>query len=146
MTLENDWSPGKVGWVAIGHVGRTDLRRRENLSPLEVEQVLAEHCAVADCAVVGVPSELSKDEVNAFMVRPTGQRRLQAARRVRDARLTAFKVPRYWQLIEELPRTPTARVAKHRLPAEHQPAEYDAQTDQEPSGQPPSWSRPGRAQ
>jgi crotonobetaine/carnitine-CoA ligase len=41
-------------------------------------------------------------------------------------RLAAFKVPRYWQLIGELPRTPTARVAKHRLPAGHQPGEYDA--------------------
>jgi crotonobetaine/carnitine-CoA ligase len=42
-------------------------------------------------------------------------------------RLAAFKVPRYWQLIDELPRTPTARVAKHRLPAGHQPGEYDAE-------------------
>jgi crotonobetaine/carnitine-CoA ligase len=42
------------------------------------------------------------------------------------ARLAAFKVPRYWQVIGELPRTPTSRVAKHRLPAGHQPGEYDA--------------------
>ena len=35
------------------------------------------------------------------------------------ARLAAFKVPRYWQVIDELPRTPTSRVAKHRLPAGH---------------------------
>jgi carnitine-CoA ligase len=42
------------------------------------------------------------------------------------ARLAAFKVPRYWQLIDGLPRTPTARVAKHRLPTGHPPGEYDA--------------------
>jgi hypothetical protein len=35
-------------------------------------------------------------------------------------------VPRYWQEIDELPRTPTARIAKHRLPGGHPPAEYDA--------------------
>jgi crotonobetaine/carnitine-CoA ligase len=44
------------------------------------------------------------------------------------ARLAAFKVPRYWQLIDELPRTPTARVAKHRLPGGHPVGEYDAQS------------------
>ena len=42
------------------------------------------------------------------------------------ARLAAFKVPRYWQQIDELPRTPTARIAKHRLPAGHPPEEFDA--------------------
>ena len=31
------------------------------------------------------------------------------------------------ELIAELPRTPTARIAKHRLPAGHQPGEYDAE-------------------
>jgi carnitine-CoA ligase len=55
------------------------------------------------------------------------------------ARLAAFKVPRYWQLIDELPRTPTARVAKHRLPAGHQPGDYDAEASRPQPG-----SQPGR--
>jgi hypothetical protein len=37
-------------------------------------------------------------------------------------------VPRYWQQVGELPRTPTSRVAKHRLPAGHPPGEYDAES------------------
>jgi len=41
-------------------------------------------------------------------------------------RLSAFKVPRFWEVIDALPRTPTARVAKHRLPAGHTGNEYDA--------------------
>jgi crotonobetaine/carnitine-CoA ligase len=105
------------------------LRRRgENLSPAEVEEALAGHPAVLECAVVGVPSELSEEEVKAFIVAAPGatpdftELRAHAA-----ARLAAFKVPRYWQLIGELPRTPTARVAKHRLPQGHQPGEYDAE-------------------
>jgi len=45
------------------------LRRSgENLSPLEVEDALLAYPAVQDCAVVGVPSELSEEEVNAFVV------------------------------------------------------------------------------
>jgi len=42
-------------------------------------------------------------------------------------RLSAFKVPRFWQAVDALPRTPTARVAKHRLPTGHPPGEYDAE-------------------
>ena len=42
-------------------------------------------------------------------------------------RLAAFKVPRYWQQVDDLPRTPTSRVAKHQLPAGHPPGEYDAE-------------------
>jgi carnitine-CoA ligase len=105
------------------------LRRRgENLSPAEVEEALAEHPSVLECAVVGVPSELSEEEVKAFIVAAPGTSPDFAELRAHAAaRLAAFKVPRYWQLIDELPRTPTARVAKHRLPQGHQPEEYDAE-------------------
>jgi crotonobetaine/carnitine-CoA ligase len=105
------------------------LRRRgENLSPAEVEEALAGHPSVLECAVVGVPSELSEEEVKAFIVAAPGSTPDFAELRAHAAaRLAAFKVPRYWQLIDELPRTPTARVAKHRLPQGHQPEEYDAE-------------------
>lgn len=105
------------------------LRRRgENLSPHEVEEVLEAHPAVLECAVVGVPSELSEDEVKAFVVPADGSSAdFRALREFAAGRLAAYKVPRYWQVIRELPRTPTARVARHRLPAGHQPGEYDAE-------------------
>jgi crotonobetaine/carnitine-CoA ligase len=122
------------------------LRRRgENLSPLEVEEVIAEHPAVLECAVVAVPSELSEDEVKAFIV-PAEGGSVDVGQLIEFAatRLAAFKVPRYWQLIDELPRTPTARVAKHRLPTGHPPGEYDAEAPQPPSGQLAPPSRPGR--
>jgi crotonobetaine/carnitine-CoA ligase len=105
------------------------LRRcGENLSPAEVEEALAGHPSVLECAVVGVPSELSEEEVKAFIVAAPGTSPDFAELRAHAAaRLAAFKVPRYWQLIDDLPRTPTARVAKHRLPQGHQPEEYDAE-------------------
>jgi carnitine-CoA ligase len=114
------------------------LRRRgENLSPLEVEEVLQEHPAVLECAVVGVPSELSEDEVKAFVVPADGVSVDFAELRAFAAgRLAAYKVPRYWQAIAELPRTPTSRVAKHQLPVGHQPGEYDAEA--KPAGRPGS--------
>jgi len=105
------------------------LRRRgENLSPAEVEEVLGAHPDVLEAAVVGVPSELSEEEVKAFVVpAPGAQPDFAGLRAFTAERLAAFKVPRYWQLIEELPRTPTARVAKHRLPTGHPAGEYDAE-------------------
>jgi carnitine-CoA ligase len=111
------------------------LRRRgENLSPVEVEEALAEHPSVLECAVVGVPSELSEEEVKAFIVAAPGAAVDVAELHAFAAgRLAAYKVPRYWQIIDELPRTPTARVAKHRLPAGHQPGEYDAEAARQPA-------------
>ena len=116
-------------YTFVGRQKEVLRRRGENLSPLEVEEVLEAHPAVLECAVVGVESELSEDEVKAFVV-PAGGASISTSTscgRSPRERLAAFKVPRYWQLIAELPRTPTARVAKHRLPAGHQPGEYDAE-------------------
>jgi carnitine-CoA ligase len=104
------------------------LRRRgENLSPLEVEDVLDVHPAVLESAVVGVESDFTEEEIKAFVVPAPGATVDFAALRDYAAdRLTAFKVPRYWQLLDELPRTATARIARHRLPAGHQAGEWDA--------------------
>jgi carnitine-CoA ligase len=114
-------------YTFVGREKEVLRRRGENLSPLEVEEVLETHPKVLECAVVGVESELSEDEVKAFVVPSDGTPvDFDELRAYAAERLAAFKVPRYWQVIAELPRTPTARVAKHRLPAGHQPGEYDA--------------------
>jgi crotonobetaine/carnitine-CoA ligase len=101
------------------------LRRRgENLSPAEIEDVLAAHPDVLECAVVGVPSELSEEEIKAFVV-TSGPADLAALQAWAGERLSRFKVPRYWQQIDALPRTPTQRVAKHQLPDGHPDDEVD---------------------
>lgn len=108
------------------------LRRRgENLSPAEVEDAILAHPDVLECAVIGVPSDLSEEEIKAFVV-PVPGRDLDFAelREWTAGRLSAFKVPRFWQALDALPRTPTARVARHRLPTGHPAGEYDA----EPAG------------
>jgi carnitine-CoA ligase len=105
------------------------LRRRgENLSPAEVEDALVSHPAVLEAAVIGVPSELSEEDVKAFVVPAPGAQLDFAQLRAHVAGLlAAYKVPRYWQAVDDLPRTPTSRVAKHRLPSGHPPGEYDAE-------------------
>jgi crotonobetaine/carnitine-CoA ligase len=102
------------------------LRRRgENVSPAEVEEAIAAHPSVVECAVVGVPSELSDEDIKAFVV-TNGPADFAALQAWAAQRLTAFKVPRYWQRLDTLPRTPTQRVAKHRLPVGRAQDEYDA--------------------
>lgn len=115
------------------------LRRRgQNLSPAEVEEAILAHPDVLEVAVVGVASELTEEDVKAFVVAEPGAvvdfAELYAWTR---QRLSAFKVPRFWQALDALPRTPTSRVAKHRLPTERTPQEYDAEaapTDAEGAG------------
>jgi crotonobetaine/carnitine-CoA ligase len=118
---------GDGTYTFVSRVKEVIRRRGENLSPLEVEEVLESHPAVVECAVVGVPSELSEEEVKAFLVGAGGAALDFSELRAYAAdRLAAFKVPRYWQQVAELPRTPTARIAKHRLPAGHPAEEFDA--------------------
>ncbi len=126
---------GDGTYTFIARVKEVIRRRGENLSPLEVEDVLTAHPAVLECAVTGVPSELSEEEVKAFVVPAAGVDQLDFAelRAFTAGRLAAFKVPRYWQQVAELPRTPTARVAKHQLPAGHPAGEYDAEAAAERS-------------
>ncbi len=103
------------------------LRRRgENLSPLEVEEVLDAHPSVIESAVIGVPSEMSEEEIKAFVV-CTGPADFADLRAWAAQHLAAFKVPRYWQQIDALPRTPTQRIAKPQLPTGHPDGEFDAE-------------------
>jgi carnitine-CoA ligase len=108
------------------------LRRRGlNLSPVEVEEAIATHPNVREVAVVAVPSELTEDEVKAFVVAEPGHSLdFEELRSWATQRLSSFKVPRFWQSLDELPRTPTSRVAKHRLPTGHPADEYDAQASE----------------
>jgi carnitine-CoA ligase len=131
------------GWLRTGDLVRREpdgnftfvtrlkevIRRRgENLAPAEVEAALAEHPGVEQAAVVGVPSELTEEEVKAFVLpRPGTTLEPAELRDFAAERLTRYKVPRYLELVDELPHTPTGRVAKHRLPAELTGNEWDAE-------------------
>jgi crotonobetaine/carnitine-CoA ligase len=102
-------------------------RRGENLAPTEVEDALAQHPEVLEAAVIGVPSQLIEEEITAFVVlREPSQATLPQLREFAAQRLAPFKVPRYLQLVDELPHTPTGRVAKHQLPRELTGDEWDS--------------------
>jgi crotonobetaine/carnitine-CoA ligase len=88
--------------------------------------VLERHPDVAEAAVVGVPSDLSEEDVKAFIVAAPGRAiDVVAVHRFASEQLARFKVPRYVEVVSELPHTATDRLAKHRLPRERTEAEVD---------------------
>jgi len=116
-------------YTFVSRIKEVLRRRGENLSPVEVQDVLERHPDVAEAAVIGVPSELSEEEIKAFVVPASGaELDLRSLRSFAAERLAPFKVPRYWQIVDDLPRTPTQRIAKHQLPTHHPPDEWDAES------------------
>lgn len=91
-------------------------RRGENISSYEVEQVLASHPAIAAVAVFPVRSELAEDEVMAALV-PRERQPLDAAEVARwcESRLPYFAIPRYIDIVADLPRTENGKVQKFKL-------------------------------
>ncbi|HSG78036.1 MAG TPA: AMP-binding protein [Acidimicrobiia bacterium] len=91
-------------------------RRAENIASVDVEHVIVEHDAVAEAAVVAVPSELEggEDELKACVVL-SREVDLAEVREWCDRRLPYFAVPRYVEALDALPKTPTAKVRKFQL-------------------------------
>jgi len=92
--------------------------RGENISAFEVEREVNRHPGILESAAFAVPSELEEDELKLAVVAQPGARLDPADVAAFCAeRLPAFMVPRYVELIDELPRTPTGKIAKHELRA-----------------------------
>ena len=104
-------------YTFLGRKKEVIRRRGENVAPAEIEEALASHPDVVEVAVVGVPSELSEEDIKAFVVMREGAEvDFDALREWASGRLTKFKVPSQYEALDELPHTATGRVAKHRLP------------------------------
>lgn len=103
-------------WWFVDRVKDSIRRRGENISSFEVEAVLAAHHAVAAVAVVPVPSDLGEDEVLACIVpRPGAELDPVELIRFCEPRLAYFAIPRYVELVEELPLTQSGKIEKYKL-------------------------------
>ncbi|MBC2878299.1 MULTISPECIES: long-chain-fatty-acid--CoA ligase [Streptomyces] len=121
------------GWLRTGDLARIDedgyvfvedrlkdliITGGENVCPAEVERVLAEHPAVAEAAVVGVPDEKWGEAVRAVLVAadgmPVDPAELRAFCR---ERLAGFKCPTSVEVVAALPRNATGKIDKKALRA-----------------------------
>ena len=91
-------------------------RRGENISSLEVEREINAHAAVLESAVIPVASEHSEQEVMAVVV-PRRGARLDPAELIAflAPRMAYFMVPRYVDVVAELPKTQTGKIQKFAL-------------------------------
>ncbi|TJY64799.1 long-chain-fatty-acid--CoA ligase [Sinimarinibacterium sp. CAU 1509] len=83
--------------------------------PSEIEAVCAEHWGVAEAACVGVPDARTGEAVKVHVVRSDA--RLSAEDLIAHCRLhlTAYKVPRHVQFVEELPKSPVGKILRRML-------------------------------
>ena len=126
----------KDGWFHSGDIARCDedgyfyivdrkkdliIRGGYNVYPREIEEVLYEHPAVREAAVVGIPDDQLGEEVGAAVVLAEGA--TASAEDLRDwvkGQVAAYKYPRHVWLVGELPKGPTGKILKREiaLPAE----------------------------
>jgi crotonobetaine/carnitine-CoA ligase len=121
----------KNGWFHTGDAFRQDedgyfyfvdrvkdaIRRRgENISSFEVEVEVCAHPDVREVAAIAVPSEYSEDEVM-VVVAPVPGRTIDCTELATFliGRMPYFMVPRYIRVLDELPKTPSAKVLKTDL-------------------------------
>ena len=119
------------GWLHTGDLGRQDdagyffvtgrvkdliITGGENVSPVEVEEVLRSHPTVADVAVIGTPHPKWGEQVTAVVVPKAGAPRDGAALAAfAGTRLSGFKKPRRIEFVEALPRNAANKVQTNRL-------------------------------
>jgi fatty-acyl-CoA synthase len=121
------------GWFRSGDVGVRDeegfffVRDRikdmiisggENIYPAEVEAVLYRHASVAECAVIGVPDDKWGEVGKAVVVfKPGGPASPADLLRFCEGKLAKFKIPKWVESIDALPRTGSGKVDKVKLRA-----------------------------
>jgi long-chain acyl-CoA synthetase len=121
------------GWLNTGDVGRVDedgnfyivdrtkdliIRGGYNVYPREIEEVLYEHPAVAEAAVIGIPHDTLGEEVGAAVALKKGESlHPDELRGYVKARVAAYKYPRRIWLLDELPKGATGKVQKRDITA-----------------------------
>ena len=118
-------------WHHTGDYGRADLdgfiffvdrkkdavrRRGENVSTMELEAAIATHPAIAEVAAHAVPSDATDDDIKVCLVLADGETigPAELFDFFKD-RLPYFAIPRYVEIVDELPKNAVARVMKHVL-------------------------------
>ena len=97
------------------------IRGGYNVYPREVEEVLYEHPAVREVAVVGMPDDALGEEVGAAVALKKGESVSEDdLRAFAKERLAAYKYPRHLWIVDELPKGPTGKILRREV---HAPAE-----------------------
>jgi len=121
------------GWFRTGDLGRIDedgyyfivdrkkemiIRGGYNVYPREIEEVLYEHPAVFEAAVIGMPhGELGEEVGAAVVLKPGASATPQELQQYAKDRVAAYKYPRKVWLVEALPKGPTGKILRREVKA-----------------------------
>jgi long-chain acyl-CoA synthetase len=120
-----------TGWLHTGDMATVDedgyffivdrkkdmiIRGGYNIYPREIEEILYEHPAVREAAVVGVPHDELGEDVGAAVALKEGEE--ASAEQLRDfvkEQVAAYKYPREIWFVDELPKGPTGKILKREI-------------------------------
>lgn len=119
------------GWLKTGDQGYQDddgwfyfvdrkvnmvKRSGENISTTELEEILEEHPSIAEAAVIGVPDPIRDQAIKAFVrFAPGEEMTLEEVEQYCRERMASFKVPSFYEVVDDFPRTCSMKIEKKLL-------------------------------
>lgn len=119
------------GWLKTGDQGYQDdngwfyfvdrkvnmvKRSGENISTTELEEILEQHLAIAEAAVIGVPDPIRDQAIKAFVrFAPGESMTLAEVEQYCKDHMASFKVPTFYEVVEDFPRTCSMKIEKKLL-------------------------------
>ena len=122
MTADGYFKSGDIGIMNEGGYVKIVDRKKDmilvsgfNVYPNELEEVVAAHPGVLECACVGVPDEHSGEAVKMFVVRKDPNLTAETLMAYCKQNLTGYKKPKYIEFRDELPKTNVGKILRRML-------------------------------
>lgn len=122
MTADGYFRTGDIG--VMDEKGYTKIVDRKkdmilvsgfNVYPNEIEEVIASHPGVVECAVIGIPDSKSGEAVKAFVVKKDPNLTAEAVIKFCHEQLTGYKVPKHIEFRNDLPKTNVGKILRRQL-------------------------------
>jgi len=122
MTADGYFRTGDIG--VMDERGYTKIVDRKkdmilvsgfNVYPNEIEEVIASHPGVLECAVIGIPDSKSGEAVKAFVVKKDQNLTAEAVIKFCHEQLTGYKVPKHIEFRNDLPKTNVGKILRRQL-------------------------------
>jgi long-chain acyl-CoA synthetase len=122
MTADGYFRTGDIGIMSPDGYTKIVDRKKDmilvsgfNVYPNEVEEVIASHPGVLECAVIGVPDAKSTEAVKAFVVKKDPNLTAQDVIKFAATELTGYKVPKHVEFRTDLPKTNVGKILRREL-------------------------------